>query len=71
MFGEGLCIFFSALHFWIKPYTNRLNFTKFLSQHLITTHDHFYRHHQFLTAKYFFIRPVLSYLAVATATWQH
>jgi hypothetical protein len=23
------------------------------------------------TANYFFIRPVLSYLAVATATWQH
>jgi hypothetical protein len=26
---------------------------------------------KFSTAKYIFIRPVLSYFAVATATWQH
>jgi hypothetical protein len=25
---------------------------------------------KFLTASYFFMRPVLSYLAVGTATWQ-
>ncbi len=73
MFGEGFCHFFfiSALHFWIKHYTNFLNFTrsKFVPQHLIATHGHFHRH-QFLTANYFFMRPVLSYLAVCTATWQ-
>jgi hypothetical protein len=71
MFGEGFSHFFiSTLHFWIKYYTSFLNITKFVSQHLIATHGHFHRH-QFLTANYFFIRPVLSYLAVATATWQH
>jgi hypothetical protein len=68
MFGEGFLNFFiSDLHFWIKHYTNFLNLTK---QHLIATHGHFHRH-QFLIANYFFIRPVLSYLAVARATWQH
>jgi hypothetical protein len=63
--------FISALHFWIKHYTNFLNFTKskFVTQHLIATQGHFHRH-QFLTANYFFMRPVLSYLAVGTATWQ-
>ncbi len=71
MFGEGFCHYFiSALHFWIKHYTNFLNLTKLVSQHLIATHGHFHRH-QFLPTNYFFIRPVLSYLAVATATWQH
>ena len=71
MFGERFSHFFiSTLHFWIKRYTNFLNLTKFVSQHLIATHGHFPRH-QFLTENYFFIRPVLSYLAVATATWQH
>ncbi len=70
MFVEGFCHFFSDLHFSIKHYTNFLNLTKFVSQHLIATHGNFHRH-QFLTANYFFIRPVLSYLAVATATWQH
>ncbi len=69
--GRDFVIFFiSALHFWIKQYINFLNLTKFVSQHLIATPGHFHRH-QFLTANYFFIRPVLSYLAVATATWQH
>ncbi len=71
MFGEGFCHFFIyALHYWSKHYTNFVNFTKFLTQHLIATHGHFHRH-QFFTANYIFIRPVLSYLAVATATWQH
>ncbi len=71
MFGEGFSHFFiSTIHFWIKYYTDFLNITKFVSQHLIATHGHFHRH-QFLTANYFFTRPVLSYLAVATATWQH
>ncbi len=72
MFVEVFCHFFfiSALHFWMKQYTNFQNLTKFLSQHLVATHGHFHRH-QFLTANYFFIRPDLSYLAVATATWQH
>jgi hypothetical protein len=54
----------------MKHYTNFQNLTKFVSQHLVATHGHFHRH-QFLTANYFFIRPDLSYLAVATATWQH
>jgi hypothetical protein len=69
MFGEGFCHFFfiSAFRFWMKHYTNVLNLTKFISQH---THGFFHRH-QFFTANYFFKRPVLSYLAVATATWQH
>ena len=71
MFVEVFCHFFiSALHFWMKHYTNFQNLTKFVSQHLVATHGHFHRH-QFLTANYFFIRPDLSYLAVATATWQH
>jgi hypothetical protein len=68
--GRDFVIFFiSALHFWIKHYTNFLNLTKFVSQHLIATHGYFHRH-QFFTANYFFKRPVLSYLAVATGTWQ-
>jgi hypothetical protein len=44
--------------------------TKFVSHPLIATHGHFHRH-EFPTANYFLTRPVLSYLAVATATWQH
>jgi hypothetical protein len=71
MFGEGFCHFFiSAFHFWINYNTNFLNLTKFISHYLTVTHSHFHRP-QFLTANYYFIRPVLSYLAVATATWQH
>jgi hypothetical protein len=68
--GILLFFFISALHFWIKHYTKFLNRTKFVSQHLIAAHGHFHRY-QFLTANYFLIQPVLSYLAVATATWQH
>ncbi len=71
MFGKEFCHFFiSALHYLIKNYRNFLNLTKFVSQHLIATHGHFHRH-QFLTANYIFIWPLLSYLAVATATWEH
>jgi hypothetical protein len=70
LWRDFVIFFISALHFSINQYTNLLNLTKFVSQHLIATHGHFHRH-QFLTANYFFIRPVLSYLAVATATWQH
>jgi hypothetical protein len=70
IWGGIFFYFISAPHFWIKHYTNFLNLTKFLSQHLIATHGLFHRH-QFLTTNNFFIRPVLSYLAVATATWQH
>jgi hypothetical protein len=68
MFGEGFFNFLiSALHSRIKHYTNFLNLTKFVSQHLTGTHGHFHRH-QFLTANYYLIWPVLSYLAVATTT---
>jgi hypothetical protein len=53
MFGEGFSHFLiSALHFWIKHYTNFLNLTKFVSQHLTATHGYFHRH-QFFTANYF------------------
>jgi hypothetical protein len=52
--GEGFCNFFiSALHFWVKYYTNFLNLTKLVSLHLIATHGHFHCH-QFLTANYLF-----------------
>ncbi len=71
MFGEEFCRFnFFCSLLWIKHYTNFLNITKFVSQHLLATHGHFHLH-QFLTANYFFTRHVLSYLEVATATWQH
>jgi hypothetical protein len=64
MFGKGFCIYIiSALHFWIRHYTNFLNVTKFVSQHLIATHGHFHRH-KFLTVTYYFKRPVFSYLAL-------
>jgi hypothetical protein len=70
MFGEGFSHFFiSALHFWIKHYTNFLNLTKFVTQHLIATHGHFHCH-QFLTTNYF-LYSLFSYLAVTTATWRH
>jgi len=37
MFVEVFCHFFiSALHFWMKHYTNFQNLTKFVSQHLIS-----------------------------------
>ena len=36
----------------------------------MASHGHF-QGHQFPTANYFSTRPVLSYLAVATATWEH
>jgi len=42
----------------------------FASPHLMTTNGHFHGC-QFSIANYFFIWPVLSYLAVAMATWQH
>ncbi len=48
-----LSFFVYAPHFWIEYYSNFLNLTKFVSQHLIATHGHFHRH-QFLTANYFF-----------------
>ncbi len=44
----------SIFHFWIKHYTNFLNLTKFVSQHLIATHGHFHRH-QFFIAHYFYM----------------
>jgi hypothetical protein len=47
-----LSFFISALSFGIKLYTNFLNLTKFVSQHLNATHGHFHRH-QFLTARNF------------------
>jgi hypothetical protein len=68
MFREGFCCFF--IHIWINHYTHFLNLTKFISHYLTITHGHFHRN-QFLTANYYFIRPVLSYLPVAMATWQH
>jgi hypothetical protein len=73
MFGAGFCHFFIyALHFWIKHYINFQNFIKFVSRHpplLLFTAT--FTSTNFLTGNYFFIRPVLSYLAVATASWQH
>jgi hypothetical protein len=69
MFGEGFLSFFiSALHFWIKHYTNFLNLTKFKfnSTLLLLT-----ARHNFSPQIIFLIWPVLSYLAVAMATWQH
>jgi hypothetical protein len=45
VWGGMLAFFFiSALQFWIKHYTNFLNITKFVSQHLIATHGHFHHH---------------------------
>ena len=53
IFGEGFCNFFiSALHFWIKPYTNFLNLTKFISQHLISPALISHRNLFFYTAQY-------------------
>ncbi len=69
MFGKRFFIFISALHFWIKNYTNLLNLTKFVSQHLIATHGHVHRHN--LSPHIIFYSACLSYLAVAGATWQH
>ncbi len=52
LWRDFVIFFISALHFWIKHNTNFLNFTKFVTQHLIATHGHFHRH-QFLTANFF------------------
>jgi hypothetical protein len=52
VWGGILSFFISALHFWIKHYSNFLNLTKFVLQQLIATHGHFHRH-QFFTANYF------------------
>ena len=68
MLGKGLKNFCpSGLSFWMRSYTN---VATFVPRHFFAIHGHFHGH-QFLTANYFFIRPVLSYLAVATATWEH
>jgi hypothetical protein len=53
IWGRDFVMFFSALYFWIKHYTNFLNLTKFVSQHLIATHVHFHWH-KFPTENYFF-----------------
>jgi hypothetical protein len=64
--GRDFVIFFiSALHFWIEYYTDFLNLTKFVSQHLIATHGHFHRH-QFLTACFELFGGGHGHLAVAT-----
>ena len=54
----------------MKSWTNLLNLAKFVSWQSMAVHGHFHRH-QLFAANYFFTRPVLSYLAVSTATWEH
>jgi hypothetical protein len=69
MFGEGFCHFFiSSLHFWIKHYTIfkiKLNLYHSILLLLMATFTSINFSPQIINS----YSPVLSYLAVDTATW--
>jgi hypothetical protein len=52
VWGRILSFLYFCSPFWIKHYTNFLNLTKFVSQHLFATHAHFHLR-KFLSANNF------------------